>query len=292
MKRTLSVLLAIGLLIGCLAACSGGNASTAEESYYGGALKNSDSAIGDTANASTEAPASPLTAGRKIIRDAQLTIETKAFDDALSSLQKQVEEVGGYVESSETDGNGGTYRDAEITIRVPADKLDAFLAKAEGVGSVTYKATSARDVTDTYVDVQSRIAALTAEKEALTDLLRNAVSLSDILEVRDRLTRVTGELESYQARLNTLDSQIAYSTVTLTLREVELIVAPEGNFLQEIGTRFVNNLARIGKGLRGFAVWFLGATPWFLLFAVIVLAVVFIIRGSVRRRRRRREKQA
>ena len=293
MKRTLSVLLAIMLLIGCLAACSGSNAAAdrgaaAKAGYNDGLVTEIENAKSISADAQT----SPLTVGRKIVRDARLTIETKTFDDALAALNQQIEEVGGYVESSEADGNDGSYRDATVVIRIPADKLDAFLSSAEGLGSVTYKTTSARDVTDTYVDVESRIAALTAEQEALIDLLASAGTLSEVLEVRDRLSDVTAELESFKARLNTLDSQIAYSTVSLTLREVELIAASEGGFLQEIGTRFVNNLARIGKLLRGFAVWFLGAIPWFVFLAAIVLAIVFIIRGSIRRsRRRRRRKQ-
>ena len=293
MKRTLSVLLAVMLLISCLAACSGtytADRSGAVEEPYGSGIATDNSLTLEDYSASKE-QSSPLTVGRKIIRDARLIIETKAFDDALPALQKQVEEVGGYIESSEADGNNGSYRDADITVRVPADKLDAFLAKAEGLGNVTYKTTSARDVTDTYVDVESRLAALTAEQEALTELLANAGSLSDILEVRDRLSRVTAELESYQARLNTLDSQIAYSTVTLTLREVELITSSEGGFWEEVGTDFVNNLARIGNGLRSVAVWFLGAIPWFVFLALIALVVFLIIRGSVRRRRRRRRKK-
>ncbi|MBP5618082.1 MAG: DUF4349 domain-containing protein [Clostridia bacterium] len=282
MKRLLTVMLAVVLMVGCFAACAADyGAYTNDE--YGGALKTGE-------EIAAESP-SPLTVGRKIIRDARLTIETKSFDESMTALQKQIEEVGGYIESSETDGDAGTYRDAEITIRVPADKLDAFLSAAEGLGSVTYKTTAARDVTDTYVDVESRLATLTAEKEALTELLASAGSLSDILEVRNRLSQVTAELESLQARLNTMDSQIAYSTVNLTLREVELIASSEGGFWQEVGTRFVNNLARIGKGLRSFAVWFLGAIPWFLLLAVIGLGVFFIIRTSVRRKRRRRQKR-
>ena len=291
MKRTLSVLLAVVLLIGCLAACASGNTAAdrgmaAKEEYYDGYLVTDNAPAEEIGKVE-----SPLTVGRKIIRNARLRIETKAFDEAVSALQKQVDDVGGYVESFETDGSRASYRDAEIVVRVPADQLDTFLSAAEGLGSVTYKSTSVNDVTDSYVDVESRIAALKAEKEALTELLARAASLSDVLEVRDRLTDVTGALEAYQARLNAMDSQIAYSTVTLTLREVELIAASEGGFWEEVSTDFVNNLARIGGGLRDFAVWFLGAIPWFVLLGGIALIIYLIIRGSVRRRRRRRRKQ-
>ena len=212
------------------------------------------------------------------------------YNKEISALDKQIAAAGGYVESSESDGNDGSYRDATVVARVPADKLDAFLETAQGLGSVTRKSVSARDVTEEYVDVESRIAAMTAERDALTELMRSAASLTEVLEVRDRLTQVIADLESYQARLKSLDSRIAYSTVTITLREVELITSSEGGFWEEVGAGFVNNLARLGKALRGFAVWFLGALPWFVFFALIGLAVFLIIRGSVRRRRRRRQK--
>lgn len=282
MKRILSVLLALVLLAGCLTACGASYDAAREESSVSDAFKTAE---GDPADEAARLPAD-----RKIIRDAELTLETKAFDDAMTALDKQVAAVGGYLESADTAGDPDDYRKAELTVRIPADKLDAFLETAQGLGSVTRKSVSARDVTEEYVDVESRIAAMTAERDALTELMRSAASLTEVLEVRDRLTQVIADLESYQARLKSLDSRIAYSTVTITLREVELITSSEGGFWEEVGAGFVNNLARLGKALRGFAVWFLGALPWFVFFALIGLAVFLIIRGSVRRRRRRRQK--
>ena len=298
MKRLLTVLLAIVLLVGCFAACSGENAadlrptddvygdggSLAGENYFDSGYKSSN------AEATSQEPGSSLTVDRKIIRDAELTLETKSFDDALASLDAQVKKLGGYVQSSETDANS-SYRESDLVLRLPADKLDTFLTAVGNLGTVTRQSIDAKDVTDTYVDVESRLATLKAEQEALTELLKNAGSLSDILEVRDRLSQVTAQLESYQARLNAMDSQIAYSTVTISVYEVELITAAEGGFWEEVSTRFLNNLARLGKTLRSFAVWFLGASPWFICLAVIAVVVVLIVRGSVRRKRRRRAKQ-
>ena len=298
MKRLLTVLLAIVLLVGCFAACSGENAadlrptddvygdggSLAGENYFDSGYKSSN------AEATSQEPGSSLTVDRKIIRDAELTLETKSFDDALASLDAQVKKLGGYVQSSETDANS-SYRESDLVLRLPADKLDTFLTSVGNLGTVTRQSIDAKDVTDTYVDVESRLATLKAEQEALTELLKNAGSLSDILSIRDRLADVTANLESYQARLNAMDSQIAYSTVTISLYEVELMTSTEGGFWEEVGTRFVNNLARIGKGLRGFAVWFMGAVPWFVLLGAIAVAIVLIVRGNVRRRRRRRQKR-
>ncbi len=288
MKRILPLLLALGLLLVFPASCA---ASADNERRAPGNLYESDAfKTAETADAAATDGSPQLPADRRIIRDAELTVETKTFDDALTALDKQVAAAGGYLESVDTAGDPDDYREAELTVRIPADKLDDFLSAAEGLGSVTRKTVSARDVTEEYVDVESRIAAMTAERDALTELMRSAASLTEVLEVRDRLTQVIADLESYQARLKSLDSRIAYSTVTVTLREVELISSSEGGFWEEVGAGFVNNLARLGKALRGFAVWFLGALPWFVFFALIGLAVFLIIRGSVRRRRRRRQK--
>ena len=110
-----------------------------------------------------------------------------------------------------------------------------------------------------YVDAQSRLKALRTEQEALLALLEKATSLSDILTLQEKLTGVRGDIESYETKLRTMETLVAYSTVTLRLSEVEkeTVVEPVGIW-QEIGARFSDSLSGVGRGLRAVFVWFVG----------------------------------
>ncbi len=278
MKRVFALFLAGCFLLLALAACGSNKADGGVGSTTGESVSVSDEMVSLTVDPS-----------RKQIRNASLTIETKTYDSALAVLQKQAADCHGYLESSDAHEGGYSrnYRSAQLVLRIPAEKLDAFLSAAGEIGSVVDQAIETEDVTAEYVDVESRLNALKAEQEALTELLKAASSLSDILDIRDRLAEVTGELESFQAQLNLLDSQIAYSTVTIFLEEVELEQGNGQGFWSEIGTRFVNNLAKLGKILRGLAIWLLSDFPFLLLFPGIVALIVCIVL-AIRRRHKRR----
>ena len=76
-------------------------------------------------------------AARKIIRDAELEVQTLSYDEFLPALETAIDEAGGYVQSSYTSGNGyygSRLRSAEIVARIPAEGLDAFLAGVGGLG--------------------------------------------------------------------------------------------------------------------------------------------------------------
>lgn len=141
-----------------------------------------------------------------------------------------------------------------------------------------------------YVDVQSRLKALRTEQEALLALLEKATSLSDILTLQEKLTGVRGDIESYETKLRTMETLVAYSTVTLRLSEVEkeTVVEPVGIW-QEIGVRFSDSLSGVGHGLRAVFVWFVGSLPYLLLIAAMAAVAILVVRLGLRRSRRRRQ---
>lgn len=284
MKRVWALLLAGCMLLLCLTACgkSDGSMSVNQEVE----MSAEDFGLTDGAASQTNVD---LT--RKQIRNAVLTVETKTYDAALTSVEQKVGELNGYVESSDSfgSGSGRGYRSATLVLRIPAEQLDAFLSAVGEVGNLVSQSIETKDVTVNYVDVESRLNALKAEQEALTDLLKAASSLSDILDIRDRLAEVTGEIESFQAQLQLLDSQVAYSTVTLTLDEVEVESLGNGQgFWNETGTRFLNNLAKLGKVLRALAIWLISDVPFLLVLVGVVVLIVWIVRVILRRRNKRR----
>ena len=224
-----------------------------------------------------------LPANRKLIRDAELSVETKHYDAFLSSVNAQLSALGGYIQFTDSDTTYSGSRCCTLIFRVPADKLDAFLAHVSETGTVTSQSTSVQDVTDDYIDLESRVKALETEQETLLALLQKADSLTDTLEIQDRLSEVRASLESYKGKLKALEGQIDYSTVTIYLEEVERVSPPEGKtFMQQVRANLSENLYSIGQGFRSFGIAFLSNLPyiflWLVLIGVVVLVVVLIVR--------------
>ncbi len=228
---------------------------------------------------------------RKLIKNAEMGIETQSFDDFMTELQQQIKSCGGYVEQSRVSGNSYTstaMRSANVTARIPADQLDAFTAQVSTLGIVTSKSEDVKDVTMDYVDMESRIKSLRTEQDSLLKLLESAKDLDTILKIQSRLTEVRSDLESYEAKIRKYDNLVAYSTVTMNIREVKRVTEPgEQGMWQQIGTNLSNNLYDIGQALRGLFVWLVSALPYLLLIALIVGVIVVIVRVSTRRRRKK-----
>ena len=239
---------------------------------------------------------------RKIIRTVTMSCETKAYDDAVTLIMDTLNTHGGYVETSESTGTGyedvkNSARRATYTLRVPAEKLDAFLETLrtdEGIRILSQNATS-DEITAAYYDTVSRLETLNAEKTSLTAMLEGFTDYSDIasmLKVQERLYDVIEEIEALQTKLNLYDGQVAMSTVHITLREVIVyteVVEADPTFGERIGKAFRESWADFGEGCQDFAVWFVEAFPTLLVLAVIgggIAAIVILSTRASRKRRR------
>lgn len=231
----------------------------------------------------------------KIIYTYNYSVETKQFDTFMDTVQKRISEYGGYLESSETNGNTNLNmtRYTNMVIRIPADKMDQFLAMVKENSNVTYAGCSTENVTLSYVDLQSHIKALKVEQETLMGLLERATKLSDVLKLQEQLTDVRYQLESYESQLRVYDNRIDYATLYLDINEVEreTNVADKLSYGEEIRQGLSDTFYALGQGFRGFSIWFIVNLPVILLLAVIVLVVVVIIRKVIRRQGREKRKK-
>jgi hypothetical protein len=314
MKRIIPI--ALVLLLLCTAiGCSNKSAAREGDSYYANSASQyyadaeyeaayepeapAEAAYGFTNESKTSASQSPALSNRKIIRNADLTVETLQFDTFLEKLSASVGSFGGYVESSSLGDrgyrNGQQLHYARYTIRVPAEQLDAFLNTVSDLGNVTSLNTGLRDVTTNYVDSEKHLESLRVEQQALLEILAKAETVEDIITVQDRLTYVRYEIESYEAILRTYDDQIALSSVNLTVNEVERETPVEKEtFGQEVSRRFNESLTDVGDSCKNFAAGFLGNSPIILvtvlILGLIVLVVVLIIKGTKKHYAKKRAK--
>lgn len=225
----------------------------------------------------------PINSGRKMIRTVNLAVETTEFDQLVTNITAVVSRLNGYIEQSDISGNSisGSYnnqRYAHLTVRVPADQLDSFIAQVSEQGNITYKSESTQDVTLQYTDIESRKKALTVEQERLWELLAKAESIESIIALEQRLSDIRYQLETMESQLRTYDNQVDYSTIYLNINEVKVFTptAPD-SVSQRIQKGFSANWEHVSTGLVNFFVWFISCLPSFLLLAIIILILWFMI---------------
>ncbi len=230
---------------------------------------------------------------RKMIRTVNLTAETREFEQAMTTLEDQVRQLGGYIESLETyngskySGSGST-RYSNMTARIPKANLYEFLESVSGVCNVVRKNEDIKDVTLSYVDIESRRDTLRTEQERLLSFLEKAETVQEIIDLEERLSEVRYQLESMEARLRTMDNQVDYATVNLNLSEVrELTPVEEPTVWEQLAEGFMDSVGNIGDGILNFCIWFAVNSPYLAFWALIIALLVFFIRRSYRRSRKK-----
>lgn len=276
-------------------------AALADEAYGGAEYKTAGKV--STATTAANGESANLTgnaAGRKIIKNGNLSIQTREFDEFMTNLNQSILSVGGYVEASSVNGNSynkNRMRSADVTVRIPADQLDAFCDQISELGNVTYKNLYTRDVTLTYVDLESHVKALRTEQQTLMELLAKAEKVEDIILIQNRLSDVLYEIESYESTLRTFDDQIAYSSVALSIQEVQRETTVEKETAgQEIARRFKENWEDVKEGFARFGINFLSDLPVILVWVIILGGIAFIIvlfvKGGPKRKAKRERRKA
>ncbi len=262
-----------------------GNGQTTVEEEAAESLSPEEAAVDETAKGAADAGGAGT--GRKLIKRLYLELETKTFDKTIGEIGNQVTALGGYIESEDVSGNSYYYEDskryANIVCRVPVSAYEGFVQTMDSIANIVSKQESVEDITLQYVDVESHKKALQVEQERLFVLLEKAETMEDIIAIETRLSEVRYELQNYESTLKTYDNQIEYSTITLSVSEVERISdTKEEGFWQEIAGKFKTNVYNIGKGLKELAVWILSSLPYLLLIGIIALIIIWISKAVTR----------
>ena len=246
-------------------------------------------------NTAADTGSTQLPQNRKWIVTVNLTAETDDLDALRSALDEKIAALNGYVEDQSVYNgsiydSGRRYRSANLTVRIPADSIDAFLQDVGGLANIVRQNKSIEDVTLSYVATESRLKALETEEARLLELLSQAETMTDLLEIEARLSEVRSELENYASQKRLYDNQIDYATIYIAIEEVqEYTPTEEPSLWERIRDGFKDNLEGVGEGLLDVLVWFIVSIPTLVVLAVVVLILVLIVR---RIRRRRKAKKA
>jgi len=240
-------------------------------------------ALADSAQSSTNTETA-VTTERKIVKTAALSIKTKNYDKLLADIRQKIDKYGGYIEQSqEYNYDSSSNRYANMDVKIPADKLEIFIEELSSIGTITSKTVSSDDITDSYIDIESRINALETEEKTLLGILEKAESLADVIELQKRLSTVRADLEGLKARKQSYDGMVAYSGVSLDINEVERVVEGDDSFFGEVKERLLNNLYDLGDFLRELAISLISSLPYIAIVGIIAAVVIIIIK-KIRKR--------
>lgn len=213
-------------------------------------------------------------ASAKIIYTANLSLESKDYDAARAALDAALQAAGGYLESSSEYSGTDDSRSVSLTYRVPQENYDSFLAAIAEAGNVTYKNQQADDVTAQYLDVETRLENLKAQRTRLQQLQQQADNLSDLLEIESSLTDVQSQIESWQSQMDWYSDQVEQCTVYVSLSEVSTYSPPSEGFGSRIASAFADGWQNFVDGVQQLAVTLAGAWPVVVIAAAVAAGVV------------------
>lgn len=290
MRRVTSlVLVLLVVLSGC--AANGGDIADrsqqsgveADRSYSGG---GGDGAA-TSAPAATEARAEDAEAGaageaggggqavqnRELIRTARVTVEVDDFEAANERLTEYARSTGGFVGDSSRRVNGegnDTWTVGRVTLRIPTGNYSEALAFVNETGTVRASEQSTRDVTDQVVDLEARLENLRSEREQLRTLYQRANTTEDVLAVQQELSRVQTEIERTEAQLQQLERQVAFTTITVEIREPrpERLGDDSQWYDTGVGAAFLESIDGVVVFLRASAVFAAYALPYLVVIGV------------------------
>jgi hypothetical protein len=232
--------------------------------------------VGRIAGATPKSPAAPLPASRMIVRKANLSLVVSDAAKASAAIAQQAAAFGGYVADSRTWRENEQVR-ATLTVRVPAQNLDAMLASArKGSVRVQNETVSGEDVTQEFSDLGARLrnaeAAEVELRELLTTVRQRTQKAKEILEIYEKLNEVRGEIEEAKGRMLYLSQVTAMSTVT-----VELIPDAIAQPVVEPGWRPLEVIRAATRSLVTALQWIANLAIWLVIWVLPILLLVSLI---------------
>ncbi len=252
-------------------------------------MEGQTSVSSDTANQAIE---------RIVIKNANLSISVSDPSKSMVAISKMAEAMGGFVVSAnvykETLSSGAEVPHASITVRVPVDQLNTALdqIRAQSNQEPISETANSQDVTQDYVDLQSRQKNLEAAEVDLTKIMDQAYKTEDVLSVYNQLVSIREQIEVIKGQIKYYNESAQYSAIAVELIADAAVQPIEigGWQPQGVAKQAVEALVRTLQFLLNVLIWIvIYVLPVLLvLFVIFVLPFVLVIRAAARRRAKRK----
>lgn len=212
----------------------------------------------------------------KIIYTAQVRMQVDSLPASLATIRALVNHSGGYISDQHT-ANTRYEKSAQLTIRLPTQQLEGSLGELRELARfVDHERLNSEDVTDQWIDLESRLQTKRDVRDRYIEVLRRrAVKVEDILNAEERIRRITEEIEAQEGRLRYLRNRVSLSTLELNLYETIEYVSAPSELRYSFGNRLSNAFANGWSGVREF---FLGLVSIWPLFLILLPLAIWGVR--------------
>ena len=248
----------------------------------------------DAKNSSTTSTGVPDAASidRMIVYTVNLSLEVQDTTKAVDDITAIAAQYKGYVAASNLSRDSQGQMQGTVTLRIPADSLDAAQKQIQAVGlKVLSSSKNSNDVTDQYTDLNARLTNLQNTRDDLRKMLDSVTAKSskaeDILAVYNQLSAVQGQIEQIQGQMNVLQKTTALATLTIQLvpHENIQIVQPETWMPNRTAAEALRQLVQALQGLIDLFIWLvLFLLPVLIVLLLPLIILVLILRAIFRRR--------
>ena len=232
-------------------------AAPAAPAQSAGAASGATALDRGNAPADAQAPGALQDVQRLVIKTADLSLQVDNARDAEASLRVLVDQLGGYVVKVETSGTDERMS-SHVIFRVPAERFDQALSGVQGLAKkVLARTVGGDDVTEEFVDLESRLKNLEATRDRLQSFLDKAETVDDALKVNQSLSDLQGQIEQLKGRKQFLERSAALSTISVTLSPLPAImsiVEDEGWQPLSVARNALRGLVSFGQGLATLAI--------------------------------------
>lgn len=230
------------------------------------------------------------TSDRMVIYTANLSIQVSGYKETIALIQQELIDNDGYIVNTNSYSVENESLEGTITVRIPQENFQSFLKTVESNSTkVIDESINGQDVTEEYVDLESRLTSKLVVEKRLLEFMEKAEKTEDLLKISNDLATVQEEIEQLRGRMNYLDNQVNLATITIHIKENKVNVPDfqnnDLNTLDETKKQFMESLNFVIRVLSAVFVYIVGSLP-----VLIVLGgFCFVIWYSLRRKRRQQE---
>lgn len=226
-----------------------------------------------------QAQTASSTVQKKIIKDGTMRIKTADMPASKKRFDALLKSLNAYYELEDLQNNDAEIR-YELKIRIPAENFEKLITSIEGGGDeITGKNIQARDVTEEFLDIATRLENKRVYMKRYQELLGKAQKIEDILAIDENIRTLQEEIESSEGRLKYLNDQVAFSTLNVTLfKTKDFVYKPQeqDKFTERVKSAFSNGWSMLVNLIIGlFGIW-----PWLILFYIAYRIIKKLIKNK------------
>lgn len=222
-----------------------------------------------------------------IIYSANVRMRVEDVGETGKELRGIIQASGGYILGFSDSRNNGDIGSV-YTIKVPAQGFMSFVDRLEAIPNVeVQRDISGKDVSEEYVDLESRLKARRLVEDRLLSMMEKATKADDLLKFSGQLSEVQEQIEQITGRIRYLDANVAYSTIDLRVYQMDQKIASAFDVNERsLGTRLADTLSGsaegVWKGVQYLLIFLVGALPVLAVLAIIGIPVYFIVKNRKR----------